>query len=134
MGNSHDFVSCMLYWIHLVVCERSTYFFLALKQFYNTKLTQLLKTIRKHIKIFFIHTIWWHKTNTTFKNICGQFTQHCIVMLYWIHLVVCKRSILCCIVYFAFQIYFLTFKQFDSPKLTLLLKNMWKLMKTYVQN
>ena len=23
LGNSHDIVSCMLYWIHLVVCERS---------------------------------------------------------------------------------------------------------------
>ena len=23
LGNSHDFVSCILYWIHLIVCERS---------------------------------------------------------------------------------------------------------------
>ena len=42
-------------------------------------------------------------------------------MLYWIHLVICERSILCCMVYFVFKIYFLVFKQFDRRKPTQLL-------------
>ena len=83
LGNSHDIVSCMLYWIHLVVCERSilccivycvfripnVFFFLAFKQFDRPKPTLLLKNIWKHIHVFFIHTFWQHETNTTFKNI-----------------------------------------------------------------
>ena len=35
----------------------------------DTKPTQLLKNIWKHIHIFFIHTNWKHETNTTFKKI-----------------------------------------------------------------
>ena len=39
-----------------------------------------------------------------------------LCMLYWIYLVVCERSILCCIVYFVFQMYFFSFTQLDRTK------------------
>ena len=59
----------------------NVFFFLAFKEFDNTKPIQLEKAYAGN--------------------------SHHIVscMLYWIHLVVCERSMLCCIVYFAFQMY-----------------------------
>ena len=59
LGNSHDFVSCILYWIQCydILCILySKCIFLAFKQFDSTKPTQLFKTLWKHTH-FFIHTI-----------------------------------------------------------------------------
>ena len=59
VGNSYDLVSCMLYWIHLVVCEhlmlcyivyfvlQMCFFFLAFKQYYNTKPIHFFKPNEK---------------------------------------------------------------------------------------
>ena len=49
LGNSHDFVLCILYWIHLVVCEHNTtdfeniYIYFSFTQFDNMKPIQLKK-------------------------------------------------------------------------------------------
>ena len=46
------------------------------------------------------------KTIQLFKNILGNSHDFVSCKLYWIHLAVCERSILCCIVHFVFQMYF----------------------------
>ena len=94
---------------YVVLCiSYSKWIFLAFKQFNSTKPIQI------------------------FKTYVGNSHDIVSYMLYWIHLVVCERSMLCCIVYFIFQMYFffLAFKQFDSLTPTLLLENIWK----HIQN
>ena len=54
MGNSHDIVSCMLYWIHLIVCERS--------------ILCCIVYFALQMNFFDIQTIWWPETNTTFEK------------------------------------------------------------------
>ena len=70
MVNSHDFVSCMLYWIHLVVCERSTLcgivYFALQNLFFFLDLNYT--TFEKHVKTYthFFHSynlIAWNQYN-----------------------------------------------------------------------
>ena len=105
----------MLYWIHLFVCERSIlcwimyfvfqmHFFLTFKQFDSTIPIQLLK----NIYTFFSFTQFdIMKPIQLLKTYVGNSHDFVTCMLYWIHLVVCERSMLCCSVYVILKMYIL---------------------------
>ena len=47
---------------------------------------------------------------TEFKKQLGNSHDMVSCMFYWIYLIVCERAMLCCIVYFVFQMYFFGFQ------------------------
>ena len=84
MGNSHVFVLCMLYWIHLVVRENSVLCYFA------------CLVLQKYC--FDIHSIRQLETNTTFKNIWAIHTslyRVCCIEYTWLFVNAKFYAVLC---------------------------------------
>ena len=118
IGNTHDIVSCRLYWIHLVACECSILCCITKRQVVIMTLNLRFELVRKTYKVLIVFF------STIQLKIIGQFTRHCIV-----YFVFCEHSILCCIVYFAFQMYFFGIETIWYPKTNVTFE---KDMKTYI--
>ena len=95
-GNCHNwqcqftrFCTCILYWILWRLFRTPNIFFLAFKQFYSKKLTQLLKNMKKCVLVCRI-VVWIDHMS----SLCEDHVKFTILLSSWIWSMACDMLVL----------------------------------------